>query len=655
MNISTKLLLAFLASIILPIFTISFWVIQETEEQAFENFTARSQAEILQISNAFELFFNEISKNVNYLATHPDVIEAETGLVNYMASDVSGEMTALQNGETEAKVFTLYRDFAETHSGIAYVYMGNQEGGYVQWPSGPAIASYDPRTRPWFDSAMNANGQTVHTSAYYWEADDAVIVSTVRSIKNRFGQAIGVQGMDVSLKNLTEMVTNIRFGKTGFVMLLEDTGNVLVDPVWPEHNFKNIRDIENGSLSNLINKQASDGLMTVDLRGEKYLATVVVSAQLGWRYIGLIQEQEAMALASKMTTIITIISIILIGIFGALATVMAQMISRPIRQVTKGLKDISEGGGDLTKRLNVNSTDETGELAKSFNVFLKSIADLVTEIGESADRVSQQAEKTTRASDTLNALSHQQQTFFEQTASNISEMAHSTNEVTEHCQTTSHSAHNAKSSSESVQGVITATSQSMNELNKALTTASEQMTQLETESAGITSILEAILGIADQTNLLALNAAIEAARAGEHGRGFSVVADEVRALSRRTTDSTEEISVQLDKLRKVIHGIVKNMDNSLKHSDKTAQHASSAMQAFEEISGAIDNISHVSDQITVSVRQQQQITESIHGNINNTHDSSTKLVNVAEESATNAGELQQLAAHVSSLVHKFKV
>ena len=133
-----------------------------------------------------------------------------------------------------------------------YIYMGNEQGGYIQWPEGEVTANYDPRVRPWYKTGKAANGKTVRTNAYYWAADDMVIVSTVKAIKQA-GEFIGVQGMDVSLQGLTDIIANIKLGETGYLMLIEDSGNVLVDVKNADYRFKQLSQIDNGKYKQLAN------------------------------------------------------------------------------------------------------------------------------------------------------------------------------------------------------------------------------------------------------------------------------------------------------------------------------------------------------------------------------------------------------------------
>ncbi|MFT5209256.1 MAG: methyl-accepting chemotaxis protein [Flavobacterium sp.] len=136
MKMSYKLVVAFIAAVILPVSIVSGLMIQRAQEQAIDHFTESNEREVQQINRSLTLFFGEIEKNVNYLANHRFVPAARTGVSTFMHLQKETMSAPLQNSSQEANLFNLYKDFAATHPDLAYVYYGNTEGGYVQWPAG---------------------------------------------------------------------------------------------------------------------------------------------------------------------------------------------------------------------------------------------------------------------------------------------------------------------------------------------------------------------------------------------------------------------------------------------------------------------------------------------------------------------------------------
>ncbi|WP_042146652.1 MULTISPECIES: methyl-accepting chemotaxis protein [unclassified Pseudoalteromonas] len=652
MTISQKLIAAFIATITLPLLVISILMVSQTREQAYENMQDANTREVSQIDNAINLFFGEIEKNVNYLSHHSHVTSGASGIETYLDNTNATTIDPTNNDPIEANIYKLFTEFGESHDGISYIYMGNLEGGYTQWPNGSVGANYDPRSRPWFKTGMQADGTTVRTKAYYWEPDDAVIVSTVKAIKSANGESFGVTGMDVSLKGLTEMVSKIKLGETGYLMLVEDTGTILVDPKHTKNNFKPLNEVSNGLYKQL--SKLSSGQVEIEINNQTYLANIYTSQKLGWKFIGLLKTSEVLASANKMATTIIVISLILIGLFSTGAIYLARLISKPIIEVTDGLELISQGGGDLTQRLTIRTGDETGKLAHSFNLFLTSIANLVKEINDTSHNVNGSADQSSSLSLTLNDSIQLQQQALEQAATAVNEMAATANEVASSCANAADSANASKQASDDGQKIIEKSVASVSSLSETIRSAADDIQHLDIESQNITSILDVIRGIAEQTNLLALNAAIEAARAGEQGRGFSVVADEVRALSQRTSESTEEISVQLGKLRNMTQSVSKEMNDSLAKSGETVDLTTAAKDAFISITDSVDMISNMNTQIATAAEEQQHVAEDISRNVVEIKNVADEVADVATTANDNAEHLSGLSSNLTSLVGKFK-
>ena len=652
MNISKKLKLSFASAIALPLLIIAALVISQTRQQALDNFAQLSEREARQVDNAITMFFAEIAKNVDYLASHKNVINAQRDVKTHMDATRAVMLNHPNQSPTEQAAFRLFEHFGQTHPGLAYIYMGNEQGGYIQWPMGEVNANYDPRERPWYTTAKNANGKTTRTNAYYWAADDLVIVSTVKAImdNNRF---IGAQGMDVSLGGLTDIISKIKLGETGYLMLIEDSGNVLVDVKNPSYLFKDISSIADGKYAHLAKN--AKGLFDINIDNTQYLANIYTSKKLGWKFIGLVEKSEVMNVANTMAYTILVISAVLIGIFIAIASYISKLISAPIVEVSDGLTEISQGGGDLTQRLAIKTNDETAKLATSFNLFLNLISELVQQINDCAQNVSKTSSQTSSQASQLTNSTSQQQQALEMAATAINEMAATANEVSSSCANAAELATQTQQASDLGQSVITQTAESVIKLCEVINNASADISQLDAESENIMSILSVIRGISEQTNLLALNAAIEAARAGEHGRGFAVVADEVRALSQRTAESTEEVASQLDKLRSMSSKVSKDMERSIETTNKTVELAHSAQHQFSEITASIVNISDLNTQIATAAEEQQHVAEDINRNVTEIKNAADEVSNIAVTTSENGNEMNRLSSILTDLVGKFKV
>ena len=647
MNIKQKLTWGFAVIACLPVIVVAVLVVYNLREAARADFADSSGREIRQIDNGMKQFFDGISQNVEYIAKDPRVIAARD-LKDYSGADAP----QLPLTETNERLLEIFEGFAKTHPSTAYLSLGLSDGGYASWPNDPKIANYDPRQRPWYKAAMAAPGTTVRTDAYYWAPDDVSLIGTVHSVTDAAGQVVGVVGLDVSLKQMTELVKNIKLGDSGYLMLIEANGNVLVDPSDAKHNFKPLADL-GGNYAELARHR--DGSTQIEIDGKVYMANIVSSAGLGWRFIGLIEREEVMARASNLTWLIAAIAAALAVVFAIVGASFAGVIVRPIRGVANGLQEIAEGEGDLTRQLKVQGNDETAVLAGWFNQFIGMIAQLVQRIGTASSDLQVVAADTREVARNMDEVAGRQREAVELVSTAFNEMVATANEVARSCGQAATSADNGYQEVNDGQQRIGQATTCVLKLSSELQQSTETMQLLQQDSKNINSILDTIRSIAEQTNLLALNAAIEAARAGDQGRGFAVVADEVRALARRTADSTGEIDSLLGNLARRTQVITQQMQGSLQVSQDSVECIEQARDSFDKIRTSVDSIRDQNNQIATAAEEQHQVAEEINRHIAQIHADAQRVEEYAHTAQSGSGRLTDISGHLKGLVERFKV
>ena len=512
---------------------------------------------------------------------------------------------------------------------------------------------YDPRGRPWYKKAMENPTQVGRTSAYYWAGDDATYVGTVKAVTNEQGTVIGVQAMDVSVKELTEIVKNIKIGDAGHVLLIEDNGTVLVDPKIPDHNFKKVTEIDTPLFKQL--QSTNSGLLKIERDGETYLANIVQSESLGWRFVALVPESEVFATANQIAWLSVVIAAVLSAIFIVIGGIVARLITLPIDNVAGMLKGIADGEGDLTVRLEIMSRDEVGELATSFNKFIEKMQSIIRQIVGLSDELKTSSVAAAESANMSLSEVKQQLDQITLVATSVEQMSSATQEIAANAELTSHTASESAEYSAHGQSVVMNARDSIGNLATEVGNASEVISRLSEHSQEINSILSTIQGIAEQTNLLALNAAIEAARAGEHGRGFAVVADEVRDLSQKTTRSTDDIRNMISTLQSATQEAVDIMKRSESMAQGTVEEANQAYEQLTQITESVNNIRDMSAQIATATEEQSSVNAGIADNTSQIKDIADQMSADADSRLERSRTLHRLSEGMHEQVGLFKV
>lgn len=332
---------------------------------------------------------------------------------------------------------------------------------------------------------------------------------------------------------------------------------------------------------------------------------------------------------------------------------LVNLLLGPLGRVSQALARIADGNGDLTQRIEVDTQDEVGVLADSFNRFVGSQHQLISHIRHLAGELDADAEHSLKTNHLAVAELQRQQQEVAMVATAVTEMASATNEIAANAENTATAAQQSAASSFQGKELVNKTRSSINSLADEVTQATEVIEDLSRHAQSISSILATIQGIAEQTNLLALNAAIEAARAGEQGRGFAVVADEVRVLSRRTQDSTQEVHATIETLQRTTAKAVSLMESSQMLAGNSVEDANAAVKALEEITQAVNVISDMAGQIATAAEEQTQVTGEITQNTVAIKDVTDEITEAAKSDLTQAQALKARANDLNAQVATF--
>ena len=398
--------------------------------------------------------------------------------------------------------------------------------------------------------------------------------------------------------------------------------------------------------------QGESGVMTT----KNYLGETVVSAYapvsllgLNWAVISEVTADEAFTAVAEITGV-TRASQRSTMLFGAIATLIAAIgviavalrttkyLIQPIDATVETLRDIAEGEGDLTRRLDENQIGELGDLATNFNRFAVRIHDIVKQIAGNATTLSQASSSLSESASNLSAGATQSKSqsatvssAAEELSINMQNMARSTEEMSNGIGTVATAVEEMKTTISEIAENAEQSAEVASQAASAAEVSNAKVGDMGSAANEIGKVIEVIQDIAEQTNLLALNATIEAARAGEAGKGFAVVATEVKELAKQTATATDDIRRRIEVMQ---------------------QSTGQAVDSIEQISEVIGRVNELSRMIASAVEEQRITTEQIAGHVGSTADLAQTVARGVSESADASREITENISHVDGVLQE---
>lgn len=338
-----------------------------------------------------------------------------------------------------------------------------------------------------------------------------------------------------------------------------------------------------------------------------------------------------------------------------MAWVVSSLLLSSIKRLQQAMMNVVTGDGDLTLRLAVESKDEVGQLAETFNLFLAKIQTSVKAVVLSAADVRQEVAAIDATTQNIQSSASVQQTESEKVAVAVNQLTVTSESMSEYASQAASASRQVNDEVQAARHNVAESVETIYNLSREIDDSCAAIQALGRDVSNISSVLDVIRSIAEQTNLLALNAAIEAARAGEHGRGFAVVADEVRMLASKTQGSIGEIESMIARLQSGAEGAALAMNASALNGQESVRYADNTTQSINEMSGSIITMDEMNTQIASGALQQSQVSDSINQNVQKIVENNENTVRTTNDAQAACLRLVRLCEKLDSVVNQFKV
>ncbi|MCG6201179.1 methyl-accepting chemotaxis protein [Psychromonas antarctica] len=630
LSIRSKLVIAMLMAVIISTSIVGFVGHSKAKELLISRLQQSDLPNLLQrVRNAVDGNISEMKALTKAIATNPFLLDG-------LNSDLSPE--------NEAKMINMLSKIAQDNH-LSNASFADRESARYWNQDGFLRVLQDDDRDGWFFAFKNS-GQAESASTYGYPNGDVDVFINYQEVDGR-----GVSGLSKSFNDMVDYLNSFKIEQTGFVYLVDNSGLVKIHKDKEKSEKITLADIYGDiDIQTLLSKKGFAFQETTDL--------VVASSyipSLGWYVIAEVPKAELYMGLNESRNHMAMWFAIVVIIFLFISIFLAKSLTKPINHLADLFKELGEGEGDLSYRLNETSGEEVANLARGFNTFINKIHSVVNDVSTTSREVREASLKVSQDAQQSSLDAQEQRDIATQVATAISEMGATIAEIATNASQAADATNEATRQAKSAQSVVKVSTENILQMAQSMESVSHTIESLANKSDTISSVLDVIRGISEQTNLLALNAAIEAARAGEQGRGFAVVADEVRNLAKRTSESTDEINQMINQLQAESKRAVDGVRESKNTAEMGVTDANKTNQALDEIVANIQQISDLNTQVATATEEQATVVGEINIHVHAISDSTESSAETATSIASSSESLTTMAMRLDSLVKRFKL